>query len=232
MAELAINGGPRVADEAFPDWPSIAPDGIERAAAVLRSGQVNYWTGLTGHEFEQAFAKHCGAQFAVSTTNGTSALHTAIASLGVGPGDEVICPSYSFVASSFCILQAGAIPVFADVDRSHTLSAEDVEAKITPRTRAIIVVHLYGVVADMDPIMATAQRHGLKVVEDCAQCLGGAYKGRQAGTIGDVGCFSFCHSKHFTTGGEEEPSSPTMARPTVRVARFGTTGPTSSIASN
>ena len=202
MAELAIHGGPSVTDEPFPAWPSIDAKGIERAAEVLRSGKVNYWTGSTGHQFERAFAGYCGARFAISTTNGTAALHTALASLGVGPGDEVICPSYSFIASSFCILQAGAIPVFADVDRSHTLRAEDVEAKITPRTRAIVVVHLYGVVADMDPILETARRHGLLVVEDCAQCLGGVYKGRTAGTLGDAGCFSFCQSKHFTTGGE------------------------------
>jgi DegT/DnrJ/EryC1/StrS aminotransferase family len=202
MAELAIHGGPRVADEPFPAWPSIDAKGIEKAAEVLRSGKVNYWTGSTGHEFEQAFAGYCDARFAISTTNGTAALHTALASLGVGPGDEVICPSYSFIASSFCILQAGAIPVFADVDRTHTLSAADVEAKITPRTRAIVVVHLYGVVADMEPILETARRHDLLLVEDCAQCLGGVYKGRKVGTLGDAGCFSFCQSKHFTTGGE------------------------------
>lgn len=202
MAELAIHGGPRVADEPFPAWPSIDAKGIEKAAEVLRSGKVNYWTGSTGHEFEQAFARYCDARFAISTTNGTAALHTALASLGVGPGDEVICPSYSFIASSFCIMQAGAIPVFADVDRTHTLSAEDLEAKITPRTRAIVVVHLYGVVADMEPILETARRHGLLVIEDCAQCLGGLYKGRKVGTLGDAGCFSFCQSKHFTTGGE------------------------------
>jgi dTDP-4-amino-4,6-dideoxygalactose transaminase len=126
----------------------------------------------------------------------------ALAALGIGPGDEVICTPYSFMASSFCALQAGARPVFADVGPDHLLDPAKVEAAITPRTKAVVVVHLYGLVADMDPILEVARRHGLFVIEDCAQCLGGAYKGRKAGAIGDVGCFSFCQSKHFTTGGE------------------------------
>ncbi len=202
MSNLAIAGGTPVTTESFPMWPSFAPGTIERAMEPLRSGKVNYWTGSVGIQFEEELAKYCGARFAISTTNGTSALHTALAALGIGPGDEVICPSYSFIASSFCVLQAGALPVFADVDESHTLSAADVETKITPRTRAIIVVHLYGVVADLDPIMALAKKHKLYVVEDCAQAIGGSYKGRKVGTIGNAGCFSFCQSKHFTTGGE------------------------------
>jgi dTDP-4-amino-4,6-dideoxygalactose transaminase len=135
-------------------------------------------------------------------TNGTAALHTAIASLGIGPGDEVICPSYSFIASSFCVLQAGALPVFTDVGYDHQIDPKQIEEKITERTRGIVVVHLYGVVVDMDPIMKIAKKYNLKVIEDCAQCFGGLYKGRKAGTIGHVGCFSFCQSKHFTTGGE------------------------------
>ena len=135
-------------------------------------------------------------------SNGTAALHVALASLGVGPGDEVICTSYSFIASSFCALQAGALPVFVDVGNDHLMDPKKIEAAITKRTKAIVVVHLYGMVADMDPIMKIAKKHKLFVVEDCAQCFGGVYKGKKAGTIGDVGCFSFCQSKHFTTGGE------------------------------
>jgi dTDP-4-amino-4,6-dideoxygalactose transaminase len=122
--------------------------------------------------------------------------------LGVGPGDEVICTSYSFIASSFCALQAGALPVFCDVGTDHLLDPSKIEAAITERTKAIVVVHLYGMVADMDPIMEIAKKYNLYVVEDCAQCFGGVYKGKKAGTIGNVGCFSFCQSKHFTTGGE------------------------------
>jgi dTDP-4-amino-4,6-dideoxygalactose transaminase len=163
---------------------------------------VNYWTGPRGQEFEKAWAKWNKVRNAISTSNGTSALHTAVASLGIGPGDEVICPSYSFIASAFCVLQAGAIPIFADAGTDHTIDPAGIEKKIRRRTKAIIVVHLYGIVADMDPIMKIARKHKLKVIEDCAQCFGGTYKGKKAGTIGDVGCFSFCQSKHFTTGGE------------------------------
>ena len=203
MAEkLAIEGGKPVNKKPFPRWPSFQEFTIKKAMEPLRTGKVNYWTGEMGVKFEEEWAKWNRAKYAITTTNGTSALHTAIAALGIGPGDEVICPSYSFIASSFCILQAGALPVFADVDETHTLDPRDIEDKITERTKAILVVHLYGVVADLDPILAIAKRHSLFVIEDCAQCFGGIYKGKKAGTVGDVGCFSFCQSKHFTTGGE------------------------------
>jgi dTDP-4-amino-4,6-dideoxygalactose transaminase len=168
----------------------------------LRSGKVNYWTGPIGQKFEKQWAEWIGATDAISVANGTAALHTALAAMDIGPGDEVICPSYSFIASSFCILQAGALPVFADVCEDHTINPACIEELITDKTKAIIVVHLYGVVADLDPILAIAKKHKLKVIEDCAQCFGGVYKGKKAGTIGDAGCFSFCQSKHFTTGGE------------------------------
>jgi dTDP-4-amino-4,6-dideoxygalactose transaminase len=164
---------------------------------------VNYWTGKIGQEFEKKFADWLGSKFAVSTMNGTSALHTALAGLGVGPGDEVIVPSYTFIASSFCVLQAGAIPVFADVDKkTHCISPASIKEKITKKTKAIIPVHLYGNICDMDEIMQIARENNLFVVEDCAQVHGGLYKGKKAGTIGDAGAFSFCQSKSFTTGGE------------------------------
>jgi dTDP-4-amino-4,6-dideoxygalactose transaminase len=200
--QLAIHGGEKTAKEPFPMWPSLSEKGIQKAAEVLRSGRVNYWTGPLGMEFEKKWAEWNGARFAISTSNGTSALHTAVASLGIGPGDEVICPSYSFIASSFCVLQAGALPVFADTGTDHVLSPGDIEKKITERTKAIIVVHLYGIIADLDPILEIARRRNLFVIEDCAQAHGGEYKGKKAGTVGRVGCFSFCQSKHFTTGGE------------------------------
>ena len=200
-AKLAINGGDKVCNEPFPGWPCFEEDTVQAVADVLRSGKVNYWTGKVGMEFEKAWAKWLGVGNAISVANGTCALHTALASMNIGPGDEVICTSYSFIASSFCALQAGALPVFVDVDDSHTIDPSKIEAAITERTKAIVVVHLYGIIADMDPIMAIAKKHGLKVVEDCAQCFGGVYKGKKAGTIGDVGCFSFCQSKHFTSVG-------------------------------
>ena len=201
-AKLAIDGGKKVFSEPFPGWPCFEESTVQAVADVLRSGKVNYWTGSVGMEFENAWAKWLGVKNAISVSNGTAALHVALGSLNIGPGDEVICTSYSFIASSFCALQAGALPVFCDVDDSHTMDPKKIEALINERTKAIVVVHLYGIVADMDPIMAIAKKHNLKVVEDCAQCFGGVYKGKKAGTIGDVGCFSFCQSKHFTTGGE------------------------------
>ncbi len=200
---LAIEGGTPVNKTPFPMWPQFDPRVLEVVQEPLRSGKVNYWTGTVGMQFEQAFADWCGAKFGISTTNGTSALHTALAGLGIGPGDEVIVPSYTFIATSFSVCQAGAVPVFADVEReSHTLDPKDVEAKISPRTAAIMPVHLYGVIANMGPLLEIAKKHGLALVEDTAQAHGGYYKDRKAGTVGNVGAFSFCQSKHFTTGGE------------------------------
>ncbi len=186
----------------FPMWPQFAEKTLQDIQEPIKTGLVNYWTGKKGMEFEKAFAEWEGSAFAVSCTNGTAALHTALAALNIGPGDEVIVPSYSFIASSFAIVQAGAIPVFADVGADHTLDPKEIADKITPRTKGIVVVHLYGIVADMDPILKIARTHNLKVIEDCAQAFGGVYKGNKTGVLGDVGCFSFCQSKHFTTGGE------------------------------
>ncbi|MCM8818833.1 MAG: DegT/DnrJ/EryC1/StrS family aminotransferase, partial [Candidatus Omnitrophica bacterium] len=202
MEKLAIEGGKPVNTEPFPMWPSFSEKTIQMVSEPLKTGKVNYWTGEIGVKFEKEWAKYNGAKYCITTTNGTSALHTAVSALGIGPGDEVICPSYSFIASSFCILQAGALPVFADTDESHTIDPNDIENKITDRTKAILVVHLYGVICNMDPIIEIAKKYNLYVIEDCAQAHGGEYKGKKVGTIGDVGCFSFCQSKHFTTGGE------------------------------
>jgi len=201
--QVAVNGGTPVTTEPFPPWPWFDEETIQAAIEPLRTGKVNYWTGDIGMKFEQAFAEWNGARFGISTSNGTSALHTALAGLGIGPGDEVIVPSYTFIASSFCVLQAGAVPVFADVDKeSHTISAAAIEEKVSSRTRAIIPVHLYGVVADMKGIMEVANKYDLFVVEDCAQAHGATFNGKKVGTIGNVGAFSFCQSKTFTTGGE------------------------------
>jgi dTDP-4-amino-4,6-dideoxygalactose transaminase len=202
-AKLAINGGEPINREKFPPWPYFQPEMIEAAMVPLKTGNVNYWTGPLGTEFEQKFAEWCGARFGISTSSGTTALHTALGGLGIGPGDEVIVPSYTFIASSMCVPQAGAIPVFADVSPlSHTISPEDIEAKISPLTRAVIVVHLYGEVCDMDGINAVAKKHGLLVIEDCAQAHGATWGGQKVGTLGDIGAFSFCQSKTFTTAGE------------------------------
>lgn len=201
--ELAVNGGPKAITGALPGWPQFSEESKRAVLETLESGKVNYWTGTKGQEFEEKFAAYNKVRFCISANSGTSALHTALAAAGIGPGDEVIVPSYTFIASSFCVVQAGAIPVFADVNREdHCISAEDVRRKITPRTKAIIPVHLYGNICDMDPLLEIAKQHGLFVLEDCAQAHGGEYKGRMAGSIGNAGAFSFCQSKSFTTGGE------------------------------
>ncbi len=200
---LAIAGGTPVNSEPFPFWPQFDLKVLDDIAEILRSGKVNYWTGTIGMHFEQAFAEWSGAKFGISTTNGTSALHTTLAGLGIGPGDEVIVPSYTFIATSFSVCQAGAVPVFADVERnSHTLDPKDVEAKVSGRTAAIMPVHLYGVIANMGPLLEVAKKHKLAIIEDTAQAHGGYYQDKKAGTVGNAGAFSFCQSKHFTTGGE------------------------------
>jgi len=200
--ESKVMNAAGIVDLGFPMWPVFPESTYDDIIGALKSGKVNYWTGKKGMEFEEKWAKWNGAKFGISCTNGTAALHIAVASLGIGPGDEVIVPSYSFIASSFAIVQAGAIPVFCDVSEDHTIDPSLIESLITKRTKGIVVVHLYGVVADMGPILAIAKKHKLKVIEDCAQCFGGEFKGIKAGVIGDIGCFSFCQSKHFTTGGE------------------------------
>jgi dTDP-4-amino-4,6-dideoxygalactose transaminase len=203
MSSLALHGGPQAVPDPLPHWPSFDEPAIRAVEATLRSGKVNYWTGKRGMEFEKRFAEWQGSRFAISTTNGTSALHVALTALGIGPGDEVIVPSYTFIASSFSIVQAGAIPRFADVNLDdHCLSVASAEKLINERTRAIMPVHLYGNVADMDAINAFARRHNLFVIEDNAEAFGGVYKGRKTGTLGDIAGCSFCQSKTFTTGGE------------------------------
>jgi dTDP-4-amino-4,6-dideoxygalactose transaminase len=191
-----------IVDIGFPMWPEFAGETLNDVLEPLKSGKVNYWTGTKGMEFEKEWAKWNGAKFAISCTNGTAALHIAISGLGIGPGDEVIVPSYSFIASSFSVVHSGAIPVFCDVTEDHCIDPGQIELHITHRTKAIIVVHLYGVMTDMGPILQIAKKHNLKIIEDCAQSFGGEFNGIKAGVIGDAGCFSFCQSKHFTTGGE------------------------------
>ncbi|MGC9320299.1 MAG: DegT/DnrJ/EryC1/StrS family aminotransferase, partial [Armatimonadota bacterium] len=201
--KLAVDGGEPIRTEPFPPWPYFEQDSIDAAMEPIKTGKVNYWTGELGMQFERKFAQWVGTEFAISTSSGTTALHTALGGLGIGPGDEVIVPSYTFIASSMCVPQAGAIPVFADVEKlTHTISPESIREKISPRTKAIIPVHLYGCICDMDPIMEIAEEFDLYVIEDTAQAHGGEYKGRKVGSIGHVNAFSFCQSKHFTTGGE------------------------------
>lgn len=201
--KLAMNGGPKAVTNTLIGWPQFSEEAIKAVEEVLRSGKVNYWTGPKGMEFEKKFAEWQGSQYAISTSSGTSALHTALVVLGIGPGDEVIVPSYTFIATSFSVVQAGAIPRFADVNiDDHCISVESAEKLINDRTKAIMPVHLYGNVCDMDQITAFAKTYSLYVIEDNAEAFGGVYKGKKTGTLGDMAACSFCQNKTFTTGGE------------------------------
>lgn len=187
----------------FSPWPCYSSEEADAVREVVLSNKVNYWTGQLCRLFEQEFADWCGAKYAISLANGTLALEAALKALGIGVGDEVVVTPRTFIASVSCVVNSGATPVFADVERnSGNLSARTIEAVLTPKTKAIICVHLAGWPCDMDPIMALAQQHGLKVVEDCAQAHGARYKGASVGTIGDIGAWSFCQDKIMTTGGE------------------------------
>ena len=202
-SDLAIAGGTPVRSLPYPPWPQFEEKDILAVTSVLQSGKVNYWTGTEGREFEREFAHYCLASHAVAVANGTLALELALYSLGIGPGDEVITPCRSFVSSTSCIVSRGAVPVFADVDRSsQNITADSAREVLTGRTKAIIAVHLAGWPCDMDSIMALAAKRSLKVVEDCAQAQGARYKGRPVGSIGHAGAFSFCQDKIMTTGGE------------------------------
>ncbi|MCF1744058.1 DegT/DnrJ/EryC1/StrS family aminotransferase [Paradevosia shaoguanensis] len=187
----------------FSPWPSYDAEEIAAVSAVLASNKVNYWTGDICRQFEKKFASWVGSDYAVSLMNGTVALDIALIAMGVGAGDEVVVAPRTFLASASTVVNQGAIPVFADVDRnSQNISAETIARVLTPKTKAIICVHLAGMPCDMDPIMDLAREHGLKVIEDCAQAHGATYKGRSVGSIGDIGAWSFCQDKIMTTGGE------------------------------
>lgn len=187
----------------FSPWPCFTDEEGDAVRAVLMSNRVNYWTGNECRKFEEEFADWVGTRHAVSLANGTLALDVALKALGVGPGDEVVVTPRTFLASASCVVTAGAKPVFADVDKdTQNITAQTIEAALTPRTRAIICVHLAGLPCDMDPIMALARSKGLFVIEDCAQAHGARYKGRMVGSIGHVGAWSFCQDKIMTTGGE------------------------------
>jgi dTDP-4-amino-4,6-dideoxygalactose transaminase len=169
--------------------------------------------------FEENFAEYMGTRFALGVTSGTAALDCAVTGLGIGPGDEVIVPAYTWWSDYTCVVHAGALPVFADIDRTLNIDPKDFERKITPRTKAVIAVHLLGTPCDMDPIMQTARKRGVAVLEDCAQCVGGTYHGKKLGSIGDVGIYSFQVNKMITSG---EGGAVVTSNPVIyeRAARF------------
>jgi dTDP-4-amino-4,6-dideoxygalactose transaminase len=184
-------------------WPYFTDEEAQAVANVVISNRVNYWTGEECRKFETEFANWTGSEKAIALANGTVALDLALKALGIGPGDEVIVTPRTFIASISCVVTAGATPVFADVDPdSGNISPATIAPCVTPRTKAIIPVHLAGWPCDMDGIMALATPLGIKVIEDCAQAHGARIGDRSVGTIGDIGAWSFCQDKIMTTGGE------------------------------
>jgi dTDP-4-amino-4,6-dideoxygalactose transaminase len=185
-------------------WPSFTQEEADAASQVLLSNKVNYWTGGEGRQFEEEFANWCGSNYAVAVANGTLALDLALKALDIsGDDDEVIVTPRSFIASVSSVVNAGATPVFADIDlNSGNITAKSIKAKVSHKTKAIICVHLAGCPCEMDDIMQLAQEYNLYVIEDCAQAHGAKYKGQPVGSIGHIGCWSFCQDKIMSTGGE------------------------------
>lgn len=210
MEKLAIVGGAKIRVKPFPPHPIIEEEEKGAVLDVLNSGRLSYFIASKGQlfygggkviEFEEQFSKYIRAKYAVSMNSATACLHAALAAVGVGGGDEVIVPPYTFTSTASTVLMQNATPVFADVDGdTFCIDAADIEKKITSKTKAVVVVHLFGRPADMDEIMKLAKKFKLKVIEDCAQSPGAIYKGRKVGTIGDIGVFSFTESKIITTG--------------------------------
>lgn len=205
-AKLAVDGGTPVRKEML-HYSFYGPqyyDDVEKQELieVLESKYPFRWWGPQSKvlQFEQAYAELLGVKFALGVTSGTTALYTAMAALGIGPGDEVILPAWTWYADYDAIVLSGALPVFAEIDESLAIDPNDIEHRITPRTKAIIACHLQGTPADMDAIMEIAAKHNVKVVEDSAQCAGGRYKGKHVGSIGDIGINSFQLSKTITAG--------------------------------
>ncbi len=199
--QLAVNGGPKTINKSFA-WPIFDQDDVQAVAEVVASGA---WgnpdcKGLV-EEFEKEFAAYCGSKYAITCVNGSVALRLALIACGVRPGDEVIVPPYTFIATASIVLEANCVPVFVDIDpETYNMNPTEVEKAITPKTKAIIPVHFAGQACDMDAIMAIAKKHKLRVIEDAAHAHGGAYKGKKLGSIGDAGCFSFQSSKNLTSG--------------------------------
>ncbi|MGP5574439.1 DegT/DnrJ/EryC1/StrS family aminotransferase [Psychrobacter faecalis] len=187
----------------FSPWPSFTQEEADAVSQVLLSNKVNYWTGQECRQFETEFAKWADSKYAIAMGNGTLALDVALQALEIGAGDEVIVTPRTFIASISSVVNAGATPVFADVDEATgNITPESIAAVLTAKTKAIVCVHLAGWPCDMDGIMALADKHNLYVIEDCAQAHGARYKGRSVGSIGHIGAWSFCQDKVMTTGGE------------------------------
>jgi dTDP-4-amino-4,6-dideoxygalactose transaminase len=189
--------------EKYSSWPSFTDEEAIAVKKVLLSNKVNYWTGTECREFEKEFAFWCGTNCAIALGNGTVALDLALKAFDIGKDDEVIVTPRTFLASVSSVVTSGATPVFSDIDlNSQNIEADEIEKVITSKTKAVIVVHLAGMPAEMDAIMALSYKYGFYVIEDCAQAHGAMYKGKSVGSIGHVGCWSFCQDKIMSTGGE------------------------------
>src|SRR3989344_5611554 len=210
MAILAINGGEKYRKEKFPHWPIIGDEEKSAVLDVLNRAELSTFLTSPGEyflggkkikEFESLFSKYFGVEYAVAMNSATACLHAAVVACGVKPGDEVLVTPYSFTSSATCVLMNNAVPVFVDVDENNfCIDPIKIEEKITSKTKAIIIVHLFGGSADMDEIMRISHKHNIKVIEDCAQSPGATYKNKLLGTIGDCGIFSLTESKHVTSG--------------------------------
>lgn len=201
--ELAVNGGPPVRTSPYPRWPAYGDEEINAAEEVLRSGRFSSLSGTRVRQFEDDFAAFQGRKHAIAISTGTAAIHASLIAAEIGPGDEVVVTPHSFIGSVTPVLHAGAIPIFADIDsRTFNLTAASIEAAITPRTKAIVVVHLNGHPAEPDLVAAVARRHSLVLIEDCAQAHGALWDSRLVGTFGDIGAYSFWEDKIMTTSGE------------------------------
>jgi dTDP-4-amino-4,6-dideoxygalactose transaminase len=187
----------------FSSWPSYTVEEADAVHEVVLSNMTNYWTGNECREFEKEFASWAGSKYAVALGNGTLALDVAFKALDIGVGDEVIVTSRTFIASISSIVNSGLTPIFADVDvSSQNITPKTIRSVVTNKTKAIVCVHLAGWPCDMTEIMAVANEYDLYVIEDCAQAHGAKYKGNPVGSIGHIGCWSFCQDKIITTGGE------------------------------
>jgi len=210
MAKLAINGGEPYRREQFPHHPIIGEEEKKAVMEVLDSGNVSTFLASPGKyflggkkikEFEKLFSDYFKTKYAIAMNSATACLHAAVAAVGVKPGDQVIVTPYSFTSSATCALMNNAVPIFVDVDENDfCIDPKKIEKKITDKTKAIVIVHLFGGPAKMDEIMKIARKYNLRVIEDCAQSPGGTYKGKLLGTIGDCGLFSFTESKNITSG--------------------------------
>ena len=231
--DLAVNGAKPVRDTPLrsENWGPQFYDEAERGQVVdvIDTGTPFRFSGRGGKApdkvatFEKEFAARMQTRYALGVTSGTAALESAVVALGVGPGDEVILPAWTWHSTFTAIVRAGGLPVFAEIDESFNIDPDDIESKITPQTKAIVAVHLQGNPAEMDKVLAIARKHGLKVLEDCAQCVGGSYKGRPLGSLGDIGIYSHQVSKTITAGegGSLVTSDPVLFERAVRFHDVG-----------